>query len=381
MPPRNHNIRQNSILTKPLFMKKGGILMLKKMISTSLAMMLMMSSMTAYADTTTPVSPVTLETPAAPLVTTPVLSVTPPATSVIPPAPVVTSPAPIVIVPAPIVTPPIIEAPGVVTPNDIQRENIKKEIQRLLSQLESLRKKANEDVKKPQMPKENKGKLPIANNSFNTTSNSNNTVNSNNASTNNINIVNNFNITNNGTQSLVFNQNQLGQLNAMLQQNPNAQQKDPKVGNADIQQMIKSLEQKIAKLYEQIKEEIKVLPVDLLVIDKESVKVDANMILKGDTAFMPVALFEKSFDVKVMVDEKKKRVIILSDEGIAELSLAESKMVFNGKEMKTNAKPFLMKEKLMIPVNQLAKVYSVKMHYQNETNTLFLNDLDVPNNK
>lgn len=351
--------------------------MLKKMISTSLAMMLMMSSMTAYADTTTPVSPVTLETPAGQLVIPPVS----PAPSVTPPAPVVTSPAPIVIVPAPIVTPPIIEAPSVLTPNAIQRENIKKEIQRLLTQLESLRKKANEEIKKPQMAKENKAKLPMANNSFNTTSNSHNTVNSNNTSTNNINIVNNFSITNNGTQSLVFNQNQLGQLNAMLQQNPNAQRKDPKVGNGEIQQMIKALEQKIAKLYEQIKEEVKVLPVDLLVIDKEPVKVDSDMILKGETAFMPVALFEKSFDVKVMVDEKKKRVFILSDEGIAELSLVESKMLFNGKEMQTNAKPFMMKEKLMIPVNQLAKVYSVKMHYQNETNTLFVNDLDVPNNK
>lgn len=124
---------------------------------------------------------------------------------------------------------------------------------------------------------------------------------------------------------------------------------------------------------------LKVIPLENIITDNKTFEVDAPLAVKGDIIYMPMGVLQKSFEAKITYESTQKKFIVKTADGLIEMFLNSNTIEIDGSPIKATAKPIVIKDKVMIPVNQIVKFLKINVSYDAATNTLIVDDLRIPN--
>lgn len=134
---------------------------------------------------------------------------------------------------------------------------------------------------------------------------------------------------------------------------------------------LKDIEEELKKNYRNIK----VLPVESIIINGASVKFDTPPVIKDGRTLIPVRALTEAFGASVAWDKAEQKITIEKDGVKIVLSLQNNLAYINGKEEKIDVPPEIINNRTVVPLSFIAKNLGLNVDWDAESETIEVEDV------
>jgi membrane-associated HD superfamily phosphohydrolase len=140
---------------------------------------------------------------------------------------------------------------------------------------------------------------------------------------------------------------------------------------------LEMLRETAKELKEKIKD-IKVLPVEKLIIKGKNLKFDTPPVIKGERTLIPVRALTEGFGATVTWNGEEKTVTISKDNNLIVLNVDSNKIYVNGEEKEIDVPAQIMNGRTVVPIRFIVENLGLKVKWDAEEETIEIEDSADP---